>query len=151
MVIKINLSRLRKVVTQLQRNNYNTKQRDEIVNFFSQHRGKCFTAKEIIRSGEIQSGEATVYRTLSKLTNQGILTRFTDGEAACYQLNESEKCHNHFHLKCSRCGVLIHMDCGFMKDMQQHIENSHDFIVDFQKTVIYGLCGECSRLGDNNV
>lgn len=129
----------------MDRNNYNTKQRDEIVNFFNAHRGKCFTAKDIIKSGEIKSGEATVYRTLTKLTNQGIITRFTDGDAACYQLNESEKCNNHFHLKCLRCGVLIHMDCGFMTDMQRHIENSHDFKVDLHKTIIYGICGECSQ------
>lgn len=134
----------------MDRNNYNTKQRDEIINFFSNNKGKCFTAKEIIKSGEIHSGEATVYRTLSKLTNMGILRRFTDGDASCYQLNESEKCANHFHLKCYKCGVLIHMDCDFMKDMQKHIESSHDFVVDIQKTVIYGLCGECSRIGDKN-
>lgn len=134
----------------MDRNNYNTKQRDEIIQFFNNHRGKCFSAKEIIKSGEINSGEATVYRTLSKLTNQGILTRFTDGDASCYQLNESEKCTNHFHLRCSRCGLLIHMDCDFMRDMQKHIESSHDFKVDIGKTVIYGLCGECSRKGEKD-
>ncbi len=134
----------------MDRNSYNTKQRDEIIKFFNEHRGKCFTAKDIIKRGEINSGEATIYRTLSKLTNQGILTRFTDGEAATYRLNESEKCANHFHLKCSKCGILIHMDCDFMKDMQKHIESSHDFKVDIQKTIIYGICGECSRIGDKN-
>ena len=35
----------------LDRNNYNTKQRDEIVEFFSRHRGSCFTARDIIVSG----------------------------------------------------------------------------------------------------
>lgn len=133
-------------------NSYKTKQRDEIVEFFNQHRGKCFTAKDLIRSGEVSSGEATVYRTLSKLTNQGILKRFTDGDAAaCYQLNESEECERHFHLKCEQCGVIIHMDCDFMADMKQHIEDSHDFYVDIGKTVIYGLCGKCkSRAGESN-
>ena len=37
----------------MDRNNYNTKQRDEIVEFFSRHRGSCFTAKDIITSGEV--------------------------------------------------------------------------------------------------
>ena len=37
----------------MDRSNYNTKQRDEIVEFFSRHRGSCFTAKEIITSGEV--------------------------------------------------------------------------------------------------
>ncbi|MGN1422148.1 MAG: Fur family transcriptional regulator [Oscillospiraceae bacterium] len=129
----------------MDRNSYNTKQRDEIVEFFGRHRGTCFTAKEIIRSGEITVGEATVYRTLSRLTNQGILKRYTDGEnGAAYQLNESEKCDSHFHLKCERCMKIIHMDCNFMAEMKQHIESSHDFSVDIGKTVIYGICGECA-------
>ena len=134
----------------MDRNNYNTKQRDEIVEFFNQHRGKCFTAKELIKSGELSSGEATVYRALSKLTNQGILKRFTDGDAACYQLNESEACTSHFHLKCEQCGRLIHMDCDFLTDMKRHIENAHGFNVDIGKTVIYGLCGNCTEEKGND-
>lgn len=130
----------------MDRNNYNTRQRDEIVEFFNKHRGTCFTAKELIKNGEISVGEATIYRTLSRLTNQGILKRFTDGEAgASYQLNESEECTSHFHLKCEKCQKIIHMDCEFMADMKRHIESSHDFFVDIGKTVIYGLCGDCGR------
>ena len=126
-------------------NSYKTKQRDEIVEFFNAHRGKCYTAKELIKSGEVSSGEATVYRTLSKLAGQGILKRFTDGDAACYQLNESEECSTHFHLKCEKCGKLIHMDCGFMGVVNRHIEQNHSFFVDIGKTVFYGLCGECKE------
>lgn len=130
----------------MDRNNYNTKQRDEIVEFFSKHRGKCFSAKEIIRSGEIKSGEATVYRTLSKLADNGVLKRFTDGASgACYQLADSEDCDKHFHLKCEKCGKLIHVDCGFMTEIKNHIEFDHDFFVDLGKTVFYGLCGDCSK------
>lgn len=130
----------------MDRNNYNTKQRDEIVEFFSKHRGKCFSAKDIIRSGEIKSGEATVYRALSKLAENGVLKRFTDGSSgACYQLAESADCDRHFHLKCEKCGRLIHLDCGFMADIKQHIEANHDFYVDLGKTVFYGLCGDCSK------
>lgn len=126
-------------------NVYKTKQRDEIVEFFNSHRGKCYTAKELIKSGEVSSGEATVYRTLSKLANQGVLKRFTNGEAACYQLNENEECSKHFHLKCEKCGKIIHMDCDFMADMSRHIEESHSFFVDIGKTVIYGVCRECKE------
>lgn len=123
---------------------YNTKQRDEILGFFNRHSGGCFTAKDIIRSGEVSVGEATVYRTLSRLAGQGVLKRFTDGEeGASYKLG-GEECSCHFHLKCESCGRVIHMDCGFMADMKRHIESSHGFIVDIGKTVIYGLCADCS-------
>lgn len=125
---------------------YNTRQRDEIVEFFGKHRGCCFTAKELIKSGEISVGAATVYRTLSKLTDQGVLKRYTgDGDGASYQLNESKKCDSHFHLRCEKCGTIIHMDCEFMAEMKKHIEQSHCFTVDIGKTIIYGLCGECEN------
>ena len=128
----------------MDRNSYNTKQRDEIIAFFNRHRGGCFTAKELIGSGEIPAGEATVYRTLSRLAAQGVLKRYIDGEnGASYQLNLSEECSEHFHLKCEHCHRIIHMDCEFMADMKRHIESSHSFIVDIGKTVIYGLCAEC--------
>ena len=140
--IKINLER----ESILDRNNYNTKQRDEIVEFFSRHKGSCFTAKDIIISGEVSVGEATVYRTLTKLANQGVLKRFSgDGSGACYQLMDEHKCSTHFHLKCDRCQKLIHMDCSFMTEMQQHIESSHGFTVDIGRTIIYGLCSECQK------
>lgn len=134
----------------MDRNNYNTKQRDEIVEFFSRHRGSCFTARDIIVSGEVTVGEATVYRTLTKLANQGVLKRFSgDGSGACYQLMDEKKCSLHFHLKCDRCQRLIHMDCSFMKEMQQHILQSHGFVVDVGRTVIYGLCSECSNADED--
>jgi len=130
----------------LDRNNYNTKQRDEIVDFFNRHRGGCFTAKDIIVSGEVTVGEATVYRTLTKLANQSTLRRFSgDGAGAYYQMIDDKGCSSHFHLKCDRCQRLIHMDCSFMKEMQRHIEESHGFAIDVGRTVIYGLCEDCRR------
>lgn len=130
----------------MDKSGYNTKQRDEILDFFNKHRGDCFTAKDIIRSGEVSVGEATVYRTLNRLAGQGLLKKFTDGEAgACYRLEASEECKTHFHLKCERCQKLIHMNCEFMADMKRHIEGTHDFTVDIGKTVIYGICGDCER------
>ena len=130
----------------MDRNNYNTKQRDEIVEFFSRHRGKCFSAKDIIRSGEIKSGEATVYRTLSKLAENGVLKRFTDGSSgACYQLAESSDCDKHFHLKCEKCGKLIHLSCDFMNGVCDHILSHHSFRVDNAKTTLLGLCEDCYK------
>lgn len=127
----------------MDRNSYNTKQRDEIVEFFERHRDGCFSAKDIIRSGEVSVGEATVYRTLTRLADKGVLSRFAGDGGACYRLMQGPGCKSHFHLKCDRCQKLIHMDCDFMQQMQLHILESHSFSVDMGKTVIYGLCEEC--------
>lgn len=130
----------------MDRNNYNTKQRDEIVEFFSRHRGSCFTAKDIITSGEVTVGEATVYRTLTKLANQGVLKRFTgDGSGCVLPANGRAEMLQPLPPEMRPRQKLIHMDCGFMKEMQQHIEKNHGFAVDVGRTVIYGLCSDCQR------
>lgn len=122
---------------------YKTKQRDEILRFFTEHRDRCFSARDLI--GQVDAGEATIFRALSTLTNEGKLKKFNggSGESAYYQFNASE-CALHIHLKCRGCGRLIHMDCAFMKEILEHFRNEHAFTVDCGQTVIYGLCGGCT-------
>lgn len=129
---------------------YRTKQRDAILRFFTEQPDRCFTARDLI--GRVDAGEATVFRALATLTNEGKLKKFTgeSGESAHYQLNAAE-CALHIHLKCRECGRLIHMDCAFMKEILQHFQNEHAFTVDCGKTVIYGLCGDCTKNHANEV
>lgn len=129
---------------------YNTRQRDVVAALFCQSRGSCLTAREVIERlsvGDEPIGEATIYRCLARLTDEGVLRRFVadKGDAASYQYNGCDEQHEHFHLKCVKCGRIIHMDCGFMSEMSGHIRDSHDFVVDNGKTVLYGLCGDCRR------
>lgn len=122
---------------------YKTRQRDEILRFFTEHKDRCFSARDLI--GQVDAGEATVFRALSTLTNEGKLKKFTggSGESAYYQFNAAE-CALHIHLKCRECGKLIHMDCAFMEEILKHFRNEHAFTVDCGQTVIYGLCGDCT-------
>ncbi|MBQ1555500.1 MAG: transcriptional repressor, partial [Clostridia bacterium] len=53
-------------------------------------------------------------------------------------------CDRHFHLKCTACGRIIHLDCGFMSEFEKHIGEHHGFRVDNARTVIYGLCEACA-------
>ncbi|HAO68774.1 MAG: Fur family transcriptional regulator [Oscillospiraceae bacterium] len=124
---------------------YHTKQREMVLQFFAAHPDQCFCVKDLTAQKSILVGTATLYRTLSLLCREGKLKKYTesDGSGAFYQYNDSEACHCHFHLKCLRCGQLIHMDCGFMKDMQEHIETDHGFLVDSGKSILYGLCQKC--------
>ena len=102
---------------------YRTKQREMILQFFAAHPGECFCAKDLIEQKSISVGTATLYRTLTLLSQEGKLKKYTEsgGSSAFYQYNESESCHYHFHLKCLRCGQLIHMDCRLMKEMLKQI------------------------------
>ena len=100
---------------------YNTKQQDAILSVLKGTRGKHITADEIylklIRQGK-PVGKTTVYRHLEKLTENGTLRRFTTGDnsGACYQLADTH-CSEHYHLKCSDCGKLIHIECDFLDEL----------------------------------
>lgn len=125
---------------------YNTKSREMLIEYFEQNSDRCLSAKDIIGNAELKIGEATVYRLLTKLTTQGILTKSLarDGYGSLYQLSPHEDCNKHFHLKCLDCGDIIHMECNAMRSLESHIECKHDFKVDNAFTVIYGHCKNCS-------
>ena len=122
---------------------YRTRQRDGILRFFTEHPDRCFTARDLV--GQVDAGEATIFRALAALTEEGKLKKFTggSGESAYYQFNNAG-CDLHLHLKCRGCGKLIHMDCAFMQEILSHFRNEHSFTVDCGQTVIYGLCGDCT-------
>ena len=93
-------------------------------------------------------GTATIYRQLERFVDQGQIRKYYvgTGECACYAFEASgQACTAHFHCKCERCGRLIHLDCGELKGIQEHLLAHHGFLWDTGKTVFYGLCEECRR------
>ena len=130
--------------------NYRTRQQEALENYFKLHPGACVTADEIYlyfmnTGGKI--GKATIYRSLDRMVDSGEVKKFISdsGEGATYQLIDGEKgCDRHFHLKCTRCGAVIHMDCEFMDEFERHIMEHHRFRVDNGRTIIYGLCEKCA-------
>jgi len=135
----------------MEQRKYKTRQMDEILRFFMENSDTCFSARDIVE--RVEAGEATVFRTLAILVRENRIRKFSagngKGECAHYQYNESEECLNHIHLKCEECGRLIHMDCSFMDEITSHFSREHGFLVDCGKTVIYGLCEECSEKRDD--
>jgi len=134
------------------KNEYSTKPRALILAYLKENTAHV-TATDIVnhlKEQNIKIGVATVYRTLDKFVSDGILRKMVVDErsGACYQYI-SKECSAHFHLKCLGCGDLIHLSCDFLSKMENHILNEHGFTVSSGKTVIYGLCKECSKK-DNN-
>jgi len=78
---------------------------------------------------------------------EGQVRRYSagQGESACFQLIEGGKeCSEHFHLKCERCGKLMHLECVHMDSLKDHLMAAHGFSVNSSQTVLYGLCSECT-------
>ncbi len=123
---------------------YRTKQRDSILAYFASHPDVCLSAKDIIESPEIEVGEATVFRCLAHLTEEGLIKKYASDDGALYQYTHTEACNHHFHLKCLHCGKILHLHCDLMHSLSAHIESDHGFSVDVSRTVIYGYCKDCA-------
>ena len=88
----------------------------------------------------------TIYRYLEKLEADGNVVRYAADESgkATYQYTEqSHQCDRHLHLKCTGCGAIEHLDCGFMEEIAEHIATEHGFLLQCRNSVLYGLCGRC--------
>jgi Fur family ferric uptake transcriptional regulator len=111
--------------------------------------GAHVTANQIQRHFEEAGtlvGLSTIYRQLEKLAADGRIRKYmtAGGASACYQyVDRSENCGSHFHLLCEDCGVLLHLDCDLLGEIERHLLASHDFQLDMLKTVFYGRCEKC--------
>lgn len=124
---------------------YNTKQKERVTAVLRQAGGAHLTAEDIA-TALAPIGMSTVYRQLDRLCEQGVVRRFfvEEGVRACYQyVGEDCACHHHYHLKCSVCGKLLHVECHFLDEMAAHILSHHGFTVQPEKTVLYGVCEAC--------
>lgn len=127
---------------------YRTKQKALVEELLKNAKGRHMTAEQVCRALEENGtpvGLSTVYRSLERLCESGIVRRYVTGAkgSACYQYRETE-CR-HFHLKCNRCETLFHADCEFLNRLSEHVEQEHGFRIDHSNTVFYGLCAACLR------
>ena len=117
---------------------YNTKQKEILLKFLRENSSEHITVQKIynfMNNAGTPMGTATIYRQLDKLVEQGLVRKYLlDGRSG-----------EHYHLKCTSCGKLIHLDCNFLNDISKHILEHHGFIVDNSKTVFYGQCSECLK------
>ena len=131
---------------------YNTSQHKLIIDFFLRGEKLQYTSGEVIAS-VCQKGklsESTVYRWLKDMTAAGLLRKFHGQEAkgarVLYQyIGEREDCATHFHLKCVECGMLVHLECGWVNGLERHVHKTHGFHINVVQSVLYGLCGKCEH------
>lgn len=122
-----------------------------MLEYMSSLGGAHVTANQIMRHFEddgVLVGMSTIYRHLEKLAADGKIRKYaiTGGASACYQyISDAAKCGGHFHLLCEDCGVLIHLDCELLDEIESHLLSSHDFQLDMLKTVFYGKCEKCRK------
>ncbi len=130
---------------------YKTKQREAILKYLLEHKDTHVTVNQIsdyMTENGTPVGITTIYRHLDKLLEQESVRKYEMGSnnCACFQYAGSNtQCHEHFHLKCEKCGCLIHLECGHLNQIYQHIYQDHGFQINPFRTVFYGLCSECAK------
>ena len=132
------------------RGEYSTRQRDAILSYLKENNAHVSASDILFHLKEqgFKISTATIYRTLEKFEKEGLIKKMIigDGVGACYQFADSDGCSEHFHLKCIKCGKLIHLSCEFLQNMESHIFNDHGFTVSSGRTVIYGVCSDCGSI-----
>lgn len=130
---------------------YRTRQKQEILDVLVKFKDKQLSADDIlgkIKQEGKQVGKTTIYRNLDRLVAEKSVRKFYDDELATafYQYVEDPlTCESHFHLKCSDCGALIHLECQQLNEIANHVLKDHNFHINNEKTVFYGQCKECYK------
>lgn len=127
------------------RTTYHTKQKEKLWALI-QKKKDAFTIKDIFDEMKEDMGLTTIYRYVEKLEKNGILTKtLGENNTTYYQYLEQCQEENHFYLKCSQCGTMIHVDCDFVKKLENHILKEHKFTINKDHIIMTGLCEECQN------
>lgn len=127
---------------------YMTKQRRELAAFLQARPDQQLSAKQIACALEEKGvSMSAVYRNLVYLTQMGVVRKLATGveHEALYQYMDAKDCKNCIHLTCMQCGQSFHMDTRLSEQMLSAVSEADGFQINKAKTVVFGLCKDCSR------
>ncbi len=128
---------------------YATASRKKILDYLKSNSNRTVTAADIdgyLKQHDSAVNITTIYRYLDKLANDGTVIKYVaeKGSQAVYQYVEmGHRCEEHLHLKCVRCGCIIHLECAFMDEISEHILSDHGFLLQCRNSILYGTCEAC--------
>jgi Fur family transcriptional regulator, ferric uptake regulator len=123
---------------------YTGQQRDMVQYIFSQH--NHFDADQLIddlkREG-FRVSRATVYRTLAKLVDAGLLRRLDVGPRMYYEHDYGYPQHE--HMVCQQCNKMIEFQSTAIGQVIRDVFHEHNFQSAGHTFIIRGICAECNR------
>ena len=122
---------------------YKTKPKEILIDFFINNKEKSYSGNELVNIFENKIDKSTIYRRLNKLENNKTLRKTYNATKKAYEYQYSNVCESHLHLSCSKCGKIIHLNCGLANDFLVQFMNEHSFNIDSFNSTIYGVCKEC--------
>jgi Fur family ferric uptake transcriptional regulator len=122
-----------------------TEQQRQMVRFiFSRH--EHFDADQLIddmRKANFKVSRATVYRTLNKLVDAGLLRRLEMGTRTYYEQDYGYPQHDHMH--CRECKAKLEFQSPAIEEAIREICRQHQFNASGHTLLIQGICGNCTR------
>jgi Fur family transcriptional regulator, ferric uptake regulator len=92
---------------------------------------------------ELNTGIATVYRTLSLLEDSDMVTSLSFGaQGKKYELGAKD---HHDHIICTGCGLITEFVDEQIERRQQEITESLGFVMQEHSMQIYGICKACQE------
>lgn len=126
---------------------YVTKNKLKIIEILKNNEDRHLTIEEIFELSNKEVPIASIYRIIDQLLLEGVVRKYVIDKnlSACFQYGGDVSLHSHFHLICTRCGRLFHLECNNVNDLINHIEEHHGFKVDISRVNLYGICEECQK------
>ena len=95
---------------------------------------------QMVASEHPNISKGTVYRNLNQLADSGEIRKLEiPGGADRFD----HRCHNHYHVKCLKCGRVFDVDMEYIADLEQKIRDTHGFVFSGHDLVFRGLCPDC--------
>ena len=119
-------------------------QRDLVEHVFSRH--SHFDADQLMRDLDgagLNVSRATVYRTLTKLVDAGLLRKLEIGTKTYYEHDYGYPQHE--HLVCETCGKMIEFQHPAIEAAIEEICGQHQFQAAGHTLIIRGTCLDCNR------
>jgi len=123
---------------------FTDQQRDLIRFIFSQH--DHFDANQLIREvdrAELDISRPTIYRTLTKLVDAGLLRRIEVGTRTVYEHDYGYPQHE--HLVCERCDKMFEFQSEAILNDLREVCARQGFQMGGHTLVVRGVCAECNK------
>jgi Fur family ferric uptake transcriptional regulator len=109
------------------------------------------TAEDIVTQvaerggGDADAHRATVYRTLDRLQELGVVRHVHLGHGpSTYHLDGHDGGDPHHHAVCSSCGRVVEIPMEALDDLAARLRSSHGFELAPQHFALTGRCAACS-------
>jgi Fur family ferric uptake transcriptional regulator len=122
---------------------FTEQQRELVAHVFARH--SHFDAEQLIenlKAAGKKVSRATVYRTLAKLVDAGLLRRIELGARTVFDHDYGYPAHD--HLVCEDCGRMIEFQSEGVDAAVREVVGQHRFHAHGRSLVIRGVCAECN-------